>query len=165
MFRVKKYYVFSFILIFFFVNWFFLIKTCVKDLEETKAIQTIHQSFSSFITSEDDGRVGNVLCAYSSLMFFKFKYGFRPVLASWQLDKLNLIFKREEMKISVNSSKMPSYAYWEGVGNENHSSGRTWGVFEPNDEFMKNIDNYKENRYLNDYIQIFCGYTKNSCLI
>ena len=35
-------------------------------------------------------------------------------------------------------------------GNENYSGGRgEWGVFEPDDEFMRNIDNYTENRYLN----------------
>lgn len=82
--------------------------------------------------------------------FFKFKYGFEPVLASWQLEKLSLIFKREEMKISVNNNKLPSNDNWECVGNENYSGGRgEWGVFEPDDEFMRNIDNYTENRYLN----------------
>ena len=56
-----------------------------QDIEQSKAIQTIDQSVTSFVTvskrcqkvqqicmrfpqSFDDGRVGNVLCAYSSLM-------------------------------------------------------------------------------------------------
>ena len=78
--------------------------------------------------------MGNVLCAYSSLMvggffsgvmfleiifqYFKLKYGFQPVLGAWQLDKLNLIFKREEMKISATEIILPSYLEikWETVG-------------------------------------------------
>ena len=35
-------------------------------------------------------------------------------------------------------------------GSENYSAGRgKWGVFEPNVTFLRNIDNYKQNRYLN----------------
>ena len=77
--------------------------------------------------------MGNVLCAYSSLMvrgffpllifndtlqYFKLKYGFQPILGAWQLDKLNLIFKREEMKISATEIILPSYLSikWETVG-------------------------------------------------
>ena len=59
-------------------------------------------------------------------------------------------------------------------GNENYSGGRgEWGVFEPDDEFMRNIDNYTENRYLNvgkhpakpsfwqTYISLFSGLYPN----
>ena len=52
------------------------------------------------------------------LQYFKLKYGFQPILGAWQLDKLNLIFKREEMKISATEIILPSYLSikWETVG-------------------------------------------------
>ena len=53
-----------------------------------------------------------------TFQYFKLKYGFQPVLGAWQLDKLNLIFKREEMKISATEIILPSYLdiKWETVG-------------------------------------------------
>ena len=57
----------------------------------------------------EDGRVGNVLCAYSTLMvrcnkwyicwlypmlqYYQLKYGFKAVLEDWQLAKIRPIFK------------------------------------------------------------------------
>ena len=64
------------------------------------------------------------------------------------------------------------------------SAGRGYGVYEPNTEFLSNIDDYLHNRFLNIGIfiieitvinktsyflakvctQITCGYSKSSCL-
>ena len=35
------------------------------------------------------------------------------------------------------------------VGSENRSAGRGYGVYEPNPEFLSNIDGYLHNRFLN----------------
>ena len=61
---------------------------------------------------------GLILKIILAFQYFKLKYGFQPVLGAWQLDKLNLIFKREEMKISATEIILPSYLdiKWETVG-------------------------------------------------
>ena len=50
--------------------------------------------------------------------FFKLKHGFEPIMSSTQLNKLNLIFKREKMEISAADIVLPSYLdlKWETVG-------------------------------------------------
>ena len=59
---------------------------------------------------------------YKSLMFilkyFKIKYGFHPVLEAWQLNKIKLIFKLENLKIQATELALPSSIkiQWESVG-------------------------------------------------
>ena len=50
--------------------------------------------------------------------YFKIKYGFHPILAAWQLDKIKLIFKTENLKIQATEIILPSYLQiiWETVG-------------------------------------------------
>ena len=95
-------------------------------------------------------------------------------MASSQLDKLDLIFKREKMSISATDIVVPSFLdlKWESVGRfkvfpifnlfltlcgvvriifrgiENKSSGREHGVFEPQSQFLNNIHEYLHNRFL-----------------
>ena len=50
--------------------------------------------------------------------YFKIKYGFHPILAAWQLDKIKLIFKIEKLQIQAKEIIMPSTTQieWESVG-------------------------------------------------
>ena len=52
------------------------------------------------------------------LQYFKIKYGFRPILADWQLDKIKSIFKIENLEIQATEIILPSYLQikWETVG-------------------------------------------------
>ena len=61
------------------------------------------------------------------MQYFKLKYGFRPILAEWQLGKLDLIFKREEMNISAANIILPNFLdiKWETVG----CLFVTWAIF------------------------------------
>ena len=134
--------------------------------------------------SPSDGRVGNMLSTYSSLMvnslcvnrkhklilylqYFKLKYGFHPTMSGSQLKKLYPIFKEEKFSVFETDVMTPDYLdiHWEIVGPrmmmmtrelyrtilgfENKSAGRDFGVFEPNAEFLNNIQNYQHDRFLN----------------
>ena len=61
------------------------------------------------------------------LQYFNLKYGFRPILGEWQLGKLDLIFKREELKISAANIILPNFLdiKWETVG----CQFETWAIF------------------------------------
>ena len=50
--------------------------------------------------------------------YFKLKYGFHPILADWQLDKLKLIFKIENLQIQPSEIMLPGFMEikWETVG-------------------------------------------------
>ena len=52
------------------------------------------------------------------LQYFKIKYGFHPVMAAWQLDKIKLIFKIEKLQIKPKEIMMPNSMQieWESVG-------------------------------------------------
>ena len=54
----------------------------------------------------------------TSFQYYKLKFGFRPIMAAWQLDKLNFTFKREKMLISATNIVLPTYLNikWETVG-------------------------------------------------
>ena len=66
-------------------------------------------------------------------------------MSSTQLDKVNLIFKREKMEISAADIVLPSYLdlKWETVGVQLDT-----GLYEPHTEFLNNVDEYLHNKFL-----------------
>merc|ERR1719510_216854 len=114
------------------------------SLNKTQMIFSLNfKSFPSIIKTDDNGRVGNVLCAYSSLMYFKMKYGFHPILAAWQLDKI------EKLQIQATEIILPSSLQikWETVGVESEYPGRkSKKILHPDNLFLNNINDYRYNR-------------------
>ena len=128
------------------------------------------------------------MCAYSSLMvkflndswsfililqlkYFKIKYGFHPILADWQLEKIRLIFKIERLKIQATEIVLPSYLRinWESVGvwfvlccifailtidnsvegiEDEHPGRKSIKIPQPDPLFLNNISDYQFNRFL-----------------
>jgi len=106
------------------------------------------ENFPSFLTTDENGRVGNILCAYSSLMYYQLKYGFHGVLQNHQLQKIYGIFKKEHLKIIPTNFLTPSFLSikWENVAVRNESAAGNNHM--PVYYFMQNIDAYKTNRFL-----------------
>jgi len=116
------------------------------NINEIKLLNEFNH-FSSFLTTNEDGRSGNIMSGYASLMYFQIKYGFHGVMQKWQLDRIYTMFKKETLRILPTNILAPSFLdiRWEGVGRMNESSGN---IFMPDHEFMENIDDYRTNRFL-----------------
>merc|ERR1719495_2829570 len=73
-------------------------------------------SFKSFVTTGDNGRLGNQLSAYASVLYFQQKEGMQAVLASWQIEILSDVFKRDLLKVPELKTQFPSWlaVTWEG---------------------------------------------------
>ena len=58
------------------------------------------------------------IIVHDNVQYFKLKYGFHPILAAWQLDKLKLIFKMDELQIQATQINLPNslQIIWERVG-------------------------------------------------
>ena len=102
------------------------------------------------------------------LQYFKIKYGFHPILADWQLDKIKLIFKMEKLQIQATEIVLPSSLEikWESVGMrgcfngslslsnyyqgvESEYPGReSKKILQPDNLFLSNIKDYLYNRFL-----------------
>ena len=103
------------------------------------------------------------------LKYFKIKYGFHPVLEAWQLNKIKLIFKLENLKIQATELALPSSikiqwesvgmrrcchdslqpkTYYEGVESE-HPGRESKKILQPDNLFLNNINDYLYNRFLN----------------
>jgi len=102
------------------------------------------------MTSFVDGRAGNVMSAYASMMYYQQKYNLTCVLAQWQMDKITPIFKKESLEILSTEFVTPENLSinWQGVSSSNDSAGRGWGLLMPNPEFEQNIESYMYNKFL-----------------
>ena len=89
--------------------------------------------------------------AYSTLVYFKLKYGFQPLLKDEQLQRLYSVFKKEKLMIKPGTITIPSYLVinWEKVAHMNMSEGRKNGIYELDGDFLENIDGYRNNKFLN----------------
>ena len=79
--------------------------------------------------------------------YFKIKFGFDAVLWDWQLEKIEKIFKRENLEIhstKINLTQKMNKS-WQAVGGEDKSMG---GFMAPHEEFLRNIERYRFNRLL-----------------
>jgi len=88
------------------INDFRILRISNNTESLTKVLNDIEEKdetfqFSSFVTVTNPfGRLGNVLCIYSSIMFYQLKYGLKGVYHEHQLKKLEKYFKPELFQIS-----------------------------------------------------------------
>ena len=79
--------------------------------------------------------------------YFKIKFGFDAVMWDWQLEKIEKIFKKENLEIhstKINLTQKMNQS-WQAVGGVDKSMG---GFMAPHEEFLRNIERYRFNRLL-----------------
>ena len=88
--------------------------------------------------------------------YFKLKYGFKPDLQEGG---------NEDLRHGDHPAQLPGHQVGDSrldmnpilfdeilnifAGSENTDAGRAYGVYEPNPEFLSNIQGYLHNRFLN----------------
>ena len=86
------------------------------------------------------------------------------VLASWQIEMLSDVFKRDLLKVPELKTQFPSWLEmkWEGVAHQTPQ-----GAFFPNEDFLNNLELYRYNKFLSigkscQFISSFNVYLKES---
>eukprot|EP00090_Calanus_glacialis_P028129 TRINITY_DN4506_c0_g1_i6.p1 TRINITY_DN4506_c0_g1~~TRINITY_DN4506_c0_g1_i6.p1 ORF type:complete len:402 (-),score=64.60 TRINITY_DN4506_c0_g1_i6:206-1411(-) len=102
--------------------------------------------FPSIMTSDSNGRLGNQLCAYATLLYFQKVHGFHAILNEGQVSAIGSIFQEDKIEISASRINMPPQINfnWESV-----ASHTPQGAWFPNEEFLENIEKYKYNKLIN----------------
>jgi len=135
------------LILLFFVEYYFEQKTellMTGGGDRGEIIKTIKKnSFRSIVITDDNGRLGNQLSAYASLMYFQEVHHLQPMLGVWQMDRLGQVFLQSRLEIPLMKIEVPPTS-WDCVATQTPE-----GAYFPNPEFLQNIEDYKYNRFIN----------------
>ena len=69
----------------------------------------------------------------------------QAVLASWQINRLSAVFKRDLLKVPELKTQLPSWlaVKWEGVAHQTSQ-----GALFPNEDFLNKLELYRYNKFL-----------------
>eukprot|EP00092_Neocalanus_flemingeri_P031120 GFUD01033803.1.p1 GENE.GFUD01033803.1~~GFUD01033803.1.p1 ORF type:complete len:395 (+),score=73.09 GFUD01033803.1:156-1340(+) len=108
-------------------------------------VDTSGKCFSSVVKTECNGEVGNQISSYASLLYFQKKHGMQAVMRDWQVSTLAKVFQREKLQIITTTMDIPLQPgkKWEGI-----AMTTPMGAIFPREDFLQNINQYKDNKFI-----------------